>query len=168
MLGNVIAWPDLPERIPVHFGAGGEADRWEETSVFNWFLLPALMVALALLNYVLAWWLPRRPSLINLSDKKRFLALPAERQAPVIRGIQDFLYWLTAPVMLMFGLIQWTVFRTAHGISSTSFLLAELLFSLAVVPMIILFWIVRLQKEINHQVRLQKESIENLNPTGAV
>ncbi|MEQ9570373.1 MAG: DUF1648 domain-containing protein, partial [Longimicrobiales bacterium] len=57
----VWAWPRLPERIPAHFGADGTPDRWTETTVGSWFLLPAIGLASWGLIVGLREWMVRRP-----------------------------------------------------------------------------------------------------------
>ncbi|MBA3969176.1 MAG: DUF1648 domain-containing protein, partial [Gemmatimonadetes bacterium] len=32
IIGSAVVWQQLPENIPVHFGASGRADRWATTS----------------------------------------------------------------------------------------------------------------------------------------
>jgi uncharacterized membrane protein len=78
-------WPQLPERIPMHFDVTGVPDRIVERTPFNWFLLPALGTAVAgLLGWFLPWWLRhlarKRPTAINLPDRELFLKLSAEER----------------------------------------------------------------------------------------
>jgi uncharacterized membrane protein len=41
------AWPRLPERVPIHFGASGLPDGWAEKSVASVFLVPILALVMA-------------------------------------------------------------------------------------------------------------------------
>lgn len=152
-LGSLFAWPHLPARIPIHFGIQGRADRWVETSLLAWFGLPLLALAVVLTNAALARWLPRRPDLFNHPDKQRFLALPAAYRAPVIRRMQNFLHGVSVQVVLLFGLIQVAVYRTARGAESSTFMVVVLVLGTAVLPMLVLWNIARVQTEITRQSR---------------
>lgn len=44
--GCVIAWPHLPERIPIHYDLLGRVTSWMRTSAALWFFIPVLVVAL--------------------------------------------------------------------------------------------------------------------------
>lgn len=153
-LGSLVAWPRLPARMPIHFGIQGQADGWVETSPLAWFGLPLLALALVLLNAAIARWLPRRPDLFNHPDKQRFLALPATYRAPVIRRMQEFLHWISVQLVLLFGLIQVGIYRTALGATSGTFMVVVLVLGTAVLPMLLLWNVSRIQTEITRQFRL--------------
>lgn len=155
--GSVLAWPRLPARIPVHFSFGGGADRWEETTLLSWFGLPLLALAAVLLNALLARALPKRPGLVNLPDKKRFLALPPEYRAPVVRRIQDSLHALGAQVVLLFGLMQVAVYRTAAGADTRTYMLFVLVYAVALLPVLALWGASGLQAELTRQLRRHRE-----------
>jgi hypothetical protein len=157
LIGSAWAYPRLPERIPVHFGVSGEADRWEERSVASWYLLPGLALALVGLNYGLARVLPRRPHLFNFPEKKQFLELPPERREPVIDRMQDFLYGLSIPLLLLFGFIQWTIYRTANGDDPQPYVLANLVIAVLMTPLLLVLWLPRIQREVRRQVREHRE-----------
>lgn len=44
---TVEAWPRIPERVPIHFGASGLPDGWAEKSVASVFLVPILGLVMA-------------------------------------------------------------------------------------------------------------------------
>lgn len=44
---TVEAWPRIPERVPIHFGASGLPDGWAEKSVASVFLVPILALVMA-------------------------------------------------------------------------------------------------------------------------
>ena len=151
--GSVWAWPHLPERIPAHLGAGGEVTRWTGRTAGSWFLLPLITLATVALNYGIAALLPARPHLMNLPDRKRFLALPPKHQAPVIARMQDFLYGFSAPLILLMGAIQWTMYRAAVGREGTADVLVVLLASFLLTPLVLIVWLPRIQAELRRQVR---------------
>lgn len=158
VLGSLAAWPELPASIPAHLGLGGEPTRWTERSLAAWFGLPALAVAMTLLIYGVAWLLPGRPRFLNIPDKQRFLALPPERQAPVLRLVQTSLYWVNAYSLTLQGLVQLSLYRAAHGEADRMFMLFLLLFALAVPPLIVLPLLSRTQAEITRQTRQHREA----------
>ncbi|HSJ32502.1 MAG TPA: DUF1648 domain-containing protein [Longimicrobiales bacterium] len=42
---SVYVYPELPERIPLHFRADGTPDRWGDRSWLTWLLLPLIGAA---------------------------------------------------------------------------------------------------------------------------
>ena len=154
------AWPHLPARIPIHFGIHGRADHWVETTPLAWFALPLLALAMVLVNAWLARLLPRRPDLFNHPDKQRFLALPTPYRAPVIHRMQAFLHWVSVQLVLLFGLIQVAVYRTAHGAESGTFMVVVLVLGIAVLPMLLLWNVTRIQAEITQQFRRFRQQAE--------
>src|SRR5690606_18905334 len=98
--GSALAYPRLPERMPLHFGLDGTPDRWAETSLASWFMLPLVALALNLLLYGAAALSTRNARLVNLPGKERLLALPFERQRAVLRRMREGMESLTAPLTL--------------------------------------------------------------------
>lgn len=152
-VGSALAWPQLPDSIPAHFGAGGRADRWTTTSWASWFAVPLFALGLTVFNYALAHLLPRWPHLINLPSRAQFMALPAERQVPVIERIQGLLYGTSGPLIMLMGLIQLAIYRTARGEPSEGYMLAVLLCSVILTPLILGVWLPQIQRELDRQVR---------------
>lgn len=76
-----IAWPYLPERMPLHFGFTGRVTSWVQSSSALWFLLPA--VALAITAFILAASGPPEAWKLSAADMKRFRLLSADAQAQV-------------------------------------------------------------------------------------
>jgi hypothetical protein len=155
-VGAALAWPELPERIPAHVSAAGRVTRWNSPTFPSWFGLPLLTLGIVGINYLLAWMLPRRPHLLNFPDRERFLALPPERQAPVIERARDLIYGLTALVVVLMGMVQWMMFRTAHGAPAEMSTLGILLVSFLMGPLAMVTWLPRLQAEMRRQIREQQ------------
>ena len=114
------AWPELPERMPVHFDLEGRPDAWVAKSAPSWFLPPALATALGLL---LAFGLPawvgrlarRNSPWLNVPDRAAFRALPEESR---VRAAVPPLGWLAAPGVALQLLFAWFVHASAqiaHG-----------------------------------------------------
>ena len=119
------AYGSLPERIPVHFGLDGTADRWEDRSLGSW-LLPALGLALAALFDAIARWSVQNPQkqTINLPQSADLMALPVERRVPVLRRSAAMLYAVGAVVLVAFALIQVGSYAEAFGRPSQAWVMA--------------------------------------------
>ena len=88
-------WPELPERIPTHFGAGGEPDGWGQRD-YEWFVISGLLAILGIVTGYALPWLARRlarsnSTWLNVSDQKRFRELP---EAARVRAIAATGHWL--------------------------------------------------------------------------
>ena len=156
--GSALAYPRLPARIPMHFGLSGTPDRWAETSLFSWFLLPLIAVALNLMLYGIAALTLRDARLINLPGKERLLALPVERQRAVLDRIRDGLGSLAVPLTLAFCLIQLGVYRTAMGTGGRVEVLAALIVIVLASPVAVIRMMRRTQAELDRQVRQEREA----------
>jgi uncharacterized membrane protein len=55
----LVLWPRMPEQLPVHWNAAGQADRWGSRAE-GLLLLPAMTAGIYLLLSVLPWLDPRR------------------------------------------------------------------------------------------------------------
>lgn len=150
-LGSALVWPDLPNEIPAHFDGGGQVTHWTRTSALSWFAVPLIALALTAVNYLSARLLPRWPHLINLPNKQRFLALPAERRGPVFERIREFLHGISIPLILIMTALQLSIYRTALGDPSVGYTIAILLGSLLLTPLILMIWLPRIQSEIDRQ-----------------
>lgn len=149
----VWAWGVLPDQIPVHFSADGEVTRWEAKSFFAWFGPTLIGVATVALNYGLAAWLPDRPHLVNLPDKKRFLALPTQRQAAVIRPMQSMLYGLSAPLLALFWFIQLGIYAEATGGSAQPYIIATLVLAVLMGPVLLIVALPGIQSALDREWR---------------
>ena len=72
---GVLAWQVavLPERVPTHFGAGGEADGWTSRNgalAFSAFLPLLVVVPMPLMSKLTLW----APELINAPNKQWWMA----------------------------------------------------------------------------------------------
>ncbi len=98
-------WPQLPERIPIHFNAAGEPDRWVDRSMGAWFLAPVIMVALCVLLGGIARWIARlavdTPALLNIPRKDLFLRLSPAARCEVVLPTRTMLVWVLVGVNLL-------------------------------------------------------------------
>jgi uncharacterized membrane protein len=158
LVGSALAYPRLPERIPTHFGLDGTPDRWVETSLVSWFILPLIALGMNALLYALTALTMRNPRFVNLPGKERLLALPAERQRAVLRRMREGMDSLLAPMTLAFCLIQLAIYRTAVGAGGRVEILAALLLVLLGSIIGAVGMLLRTQAELDRQVRLEQEA----------
>lgn len=71
MIVGLIFWNKLPEELPVHFNAYGEADNWE-SKAFVVFFFPLFLFAMHLLTSFITLADPKKQ---NISDKMFLLVL---------------------------------------------------------------------------------------------
>ena len=71
MIAGLLLWNRLPEELPVHFNAAGEADNWESKS-FVVFLMPLFLWAIHLLTGFITLADPKKQ---NIGDKMFLLIL---------------------------------------------------------------------------------------------
>lgn len=72
---GVVAYPQLPQRIPMHWGASGQIDGWGTKSLLTVFFAPILTLAV----YLLLWFVPYLdPQRGNLIRSKQVYAIAAE------------------------------------------------------------------------------------------
>lgn len=98
-------WPQLPERIPMHFNAAGEPDRWVERSLVAWFFAPVLMVVLCFFIGGIAHWIDRlavhAPGMLNIPRKDLFLRLSPPARCEVVMPTRSVLVWVLVGVNLL-------------------------------------------------------------------
>jgi uncharacterized membrane protein len=140
-----LVWPDLPDRIPVHFGIDGRPDGWAEKSLTSWFVLPGVAVALTFLMGAVRALLSRNPRWVNLPDRTRVSDLPAEAQGPVLEMISGFLALIQTELLVIFGLIQLASYRTATGGESQGIMILVLLLAVLTSPFLLVVFFLRLQ-----------------------
>ncbi len=99
-----LAFPDLPDRVPKHFDAAGEADAWGPRMMV-WFL-PVINVAV----YGLLGFVSRRPHLSNLP-----IEVTARNQDRIFRLVRFQTVWLKAFITGMFAYMSWRTIAKAQG-----------------------------------------------------
>lgn len=65
---GVIAYPNLPDRIPVHWNIAGEIDRWSDTSFMSVFQLPLIALGLYILFMVMPYFDPKQRNVYRSKD----------------------------------------------------------------------------------------------------
>lgn len=111
----VVAAMTLPERVPLHFGGGGEPDRWGSRTEAV-VTMAGLTAGLALLLGLLATFVPRAPKeMVNLKerDKEWWFSTP-ERQAAFRRRLSTDLHAIGAATIAVVALVDVQVLLSAH------------------------------------------------------
>jgi uncharacterized membrane protein len=118
LMGGYVAsvYPQLPDRIPMHFNMAGVPDRWSGRG--GLILLPALAVVMTAVLYLVVRLTPKwaaHPRYLNIPHKAEFLRLPAEKQAAYWDIYREFFAALAAAMNLLFYLIVRATVRIATG-----------------------------------------------------
>lgn len=99
----VVVWSAtrLPDRVAIHFGTNGSADRWvsrTEAIVTS----GVLVLGLALLFWGLGRWLPKLPmSMVNLPQASKQAWIEAGQEDLLRRSMADDLYAIGGMTMLL-------------------------------------------------------------------
>ena len=150
----IIAYSTLPDQIPIHFGADGDATRFSGTSIFSWFFLPTLvsiiMLFILYLNRVNIN-MPLDSPWYNYPFKERILKLDEEQWQPfksllnrhVGLLVHTTFFWM---ILLFLGIdiYSYIYTTTEHSISLFPFLIVHLL----LIGVYVVWWSVRLKKRI--------------------
>lgn len=120
------SWPELPERLPMHFDLEGNPNRWGPRGEL--FVLPT--ISLILLVSMAA--LSRFPHIYN------YLVVITEENAPrqyrlAVRLIQS----LNLLLQVLFAVIVWIVIRASQGLSHPGIWLVPILVALTFVLLIV-------------------------------
>jgi uncharacterized membrane protein len=108
---GVWGYARLPERIPIHFDARGAADGWGTRTMF--IVMPLLGIAIVAIMLLVTRVAFRNPHLTNIPDKKAFLALPAAEQQWVLEPMVQLMDWTSTLVLILFLIIQVSMYRGA-------------------------------------------------------
>ncbi len=146
-------WPDVPARVPVHFGPNGQPDAWADRSVWSWFGVPLVGLALAALAEAQMRWSLARPDApgINIPNKKAILALPPEKRAPVLARVADIVYGAIAVGLVALTLVQLDVWAVAHGADDAPSTVAISVVALAGSLAVLVVGLVRVNAELKRQ-----------------
>lgn len=118
--GSLWVYPALPEEIPRHFGAGGEADAYWKKSLGTWLLLPIIAIATVILTYVHVLVVHFFPlSALNFPKQDRLDDLSDADKREIRRRMHSVIYWIATPVITIFLALQYGTYRVATTNAST-------------------------------------------------
>lgn len=103
----IIYWGDLPEKIPIHFNARGEADGYGQP-VFLW-----AVTAVGVFIYALMTVVNKNPH--NFNYMKNITAENAEQS---YRSATQMIRWLKAVILILFAYTSWMMIQNALGKTS--------------------------------------------------
>jgi uncharacterized membrane protein len=116
----------LPASFPVHFGFSGAPDHWADKNMASWFLIPAINGIIILFLLLTGVFVRKYPALLNVPDKEKFLASPAEKQSVVFDLLDDLFLALSIALQLLFGFITYASYSAAitpeHDLPTSFFL----------------------------------------------
>ena len=141
---SIWAWPQLPDRIPTHYGISGRPDAWSDRSVFTWFLLPVLAIGMALLMVWVQRFTRKHPGLVNLPSSTRLVDLPEPAREPILEALAGFLALVQTEILAIFTLIQIATFISAIGGESRGIMIAVLVLAVAIAPILLLMFFLHL------------------------
>lgn len=138
----VQSYPRLPGRVPMHFNAAGQPDRWGgKEGLIVLFAVPAVMTAVLYLLVAAAPRLGQNARHVNIPHRAEFLKLPAEKQAVYWALYKEFFAALAASMNLLFYIFIRGSVEVALGSRSLLPLKAGLpALALMGVLMIFYFW----------------------------
>ena len=90
-----LTYDSLPDPIPIHFDGQGNPDGWTEKTLFNWLLLPLAGLLLTGIIYASARLVNlarKKPHLLSIPYKEKFLNLPPEKQEPIWRSLKSLIH----------------------------------------------------------------------------
>jgi uncharacterized membrane protein len=160
LVATALAYPQLPDMIPRSIDANGRAEGFMARSPLTWGLPIILGVLSMLLVEGIRAKLPARPDLFNFSGKEQLLRLPAEYRGEVIVLMQKFMDFTNAQLVAVFALVQWMLWRGAHGQRSETLTIALLVLPVLLVVGMGLF-LGRLQEAVD---RAQRRYDSRRNP----
>lgn len=103
----IMRWTGIPETIPIHFDARGNADGWGGRSFL--FFLPLLSIFL----YIGLSLLRKIPHKFNYPGP-----VTEQNAARLYKAAILLLSWIKLELMLLFGYLQWSIIQNALGHSS--------------------------------------------------
>lgn len=159
VVASVLAYPSLPDQIPQHINGSGKATRFVARSPVSWGFPVLIALASVVLVDVLAARLPRNVALFNFPGKEDLLKLPEAYRAEPVRYMQRFMDYVNLQLVVTFGVVQWMMWRGAHGAASQNASIAMLVLS----PVLLVFvglYIQKIQNAVDEATR-QYESRRN-------
>lgn len=104
--GSLGVYPFLPAEIPRHFGLYGQADAYWATTLLRCMLIPIVAVGSGGIVYASAWLIGQAPEATNVPNRAQYEQRPAAETRAVTTGAQRAVYWMVAPLLVVFGAVQ--------------------------------------------------------------
>ncbi|MCP5104270.1 MAG: DUF1648 domain-containing protein [bacterium] len=107
---------ELPDKIPLQFGLDGTPNRWSGKG--DLIIILAAVLGINAFFYLFAAavpWLRKHPALLNIPNKKRFLALPLEKQRVYWDLLKEFMAGMAVSMNILFLTAIWGTIRVGLG-----------------------------------------------------
>jgi uncharacterized membrane protein len=138
---SVATYELLPADIPQQINAAGEITRTTARSPVSWGMLPAIALFTLALTQGIGALLPSHPELFNFPSKDKLLALPSGARTPVIAQMRAFMDITSLLVMIIMLGVQWMLWQSAQGRSSSTSSAILLAVTFGLVPLLlVLVW----------------------------
>lgn len=115
---SVATYGQLPDMIPTHISASGEPGRLVPRTLWAWILPAGIGVLTVLFTDALGSRLPQHPEWFNFPSKVQLLALPADYRTEPIARLQTMMDAVNLYIIILLLIVQWMLWRGAHGQSS--------------------------------------------------
>lgn len=96
LVWTVVAYPGLPEQVPVHWGIDGRPDRWEDTTFGTVAFAPIFGLGMTAFLALIAAMIPAMTGVHGATSAWRRV-----RQEGVNRGVREGLGWIALLSLLM-------------------------------------------------------------------
>lgn len=109
-------WKEIPDKIPIHFSFNGTPDGWAGKG--NLMILFAVALGINALFYLImigTSWLSKHPSLLNIPNKERFLALPEEKQQVYWELTKEFMAGMASTINILWTTLMWGTIQVSLG-----------------------------------------------------
>ena len=123
----IVTWPSIPDQIPTHFNAAGEADAWNNKS--SVIILIVVEVAL----FILMFWTLMFPRMWNMPVK-----LTENNTPGAYRHTRSMLCWIMLGINVMFSYLN---IQSCRGASLGALFLP---ISLGATAVILIYYIIRI------------------------
>lgn len=108
-------WPELPNRIPMHFDFAGQPNRYDDRSM--WWILPGIATAIGGLMSFLGLWIPSRArhstTGFSVPEPKLYNKLSPERRVQMVEPLALALNFLGAFIVACFTILMNDMARIA-------------------------------------------------------
>ncbi len=109
----ITLYPQLPERIAIHFDMHGRPNGWTDSAWLGWFGLPVLASVVTWMLIGIAQLALRTPSLWSLPEKSRFLRLTPQQRQPILRELIHLMDVAAVYTIAVFMVVQLAIFQAA-------------------------------------------------------
>lgn len=141
---SVVAYDELPERIPTHFGLDGKPDKWSDKTPLMFYIMPTIQFIMV----VIFIWIIRYPKLFNFPQKNEVESWPEEKKKPVYKYLSKMSLVICLMVNLLFLTIQYSIIYGAKTETmSTKFLVLIFIMTFSFITLTVCI-LVKLNKKV--------------------